>query len=115
MPLTEAEKIEVRTVLRFRANDAIQRIVSGKTVATLLDECLTALGTDALAAVRAILTEFASIKYESGELHGTYEQDPVRQRQLLRDHLITVLDFNPDAYRSPSPGQAPGQALQRGS
>lgn len=115
MPLTEAEKIEVRTLLRFRANDAIQRIVSGKTVAILLDDCLNDLGPDALAAVRAILTEFANIKYESGELHGTYEQDPVRQRQLLRDHLMTVLDFNPDSYLSSSPGQALGQSLQRGS
>jgi hypothetical protein len=98
MPLSEAEKIDVRVLLRLTSGP--ERFPGGKSSLDILDERLAALNATEVVSVQAILVEFASVKYESGRLQGEYEHDPARQRELLRRHLITVLNFNPSDYQA---------------
>jgi hypothetical protein len=112
MPLTETEIISVRMLLKLRSG--MPNNSGASLVTTMLNRRISALSPAAVTAVQTILTQFSAVQFQSGELHGDYESSPQRQRDLLRRHLITVLDFDPADYGSTADSPYPRQ-LERGS
>jgi hypothetical protein len=96
MTLSEAQKIEVRSLLQVR--QTVAYYAPGKNPIAILNEKLDGLNSDQIAEVQEILTEYANVKFDTSTLQGEYNDDPDRKRHLLRQHLITVLDFDPADY-----------------
>ena len=102
MPLTIAQKIEARSLLQVRAGNA--GLPAAGSLSGQVDQRLAALNADEIAAVIAILTEYAAVKYDTGILQGEYSDNPAQKRALLRVHLLSVLNIDPAHY---APADAP--------
>jgi hypothetical protein len=112
MPLTDADFIAIRMLLKLRPS---RPNATGTNLAnTMLSRRVAALSDAAIQAVQTILAEFNTVRFQSGELRGDYESSPERQRTLLRRHLITVLDFDPADYGVGGTDGFPAQ-MDRGS
>jgi hypothetical protein len=101
MPLTEAQKIDIRALLQVRQQTGM--LALGKLAFSALETKMNALGSEAISAAEEILAEYDKIKYETGRLQGEYNDDPNQKRALLRNRLITLLDFDPADYAEKNP------------
>lgn len=101
MALTEAQKIEIRELLQIRQGSS--KVDFSRSITTALDEKINALSNEKITEIQEILTQYTAIKYDTGILTGEYSDDPSKKRRLLRDYLMTVLDFNPQNYQNATP------------
>jgi hypothetical protein len=94
--LSEAQKIEIRQILRVR-KDAITYLL-GQSALDALNAKLASLSADQITAVGELLTEWDKVKYATGVLKGDYNDDPARKRSLIKERLVTTIDFDPADY-----------------
>lgn len=107
MGLSEAQKIKVRKILGVYKEMNFTGFLAPYGE---LENRLDLLTADQVTEVESILAEYAKVEFSTGVLSGDFSDDPVNRRQLIKEQMVLVVNFNPRDYGIGGMGLSIGRA-----